>query len=163
LWLPLPMLDAAEELGQRFTTKVGYERQTSAETVACLRSLSADHILANQAGSDELLADPVASTAFLPVVDGRIIPQQPLLAISLGLFDRVPVTEGTNRDEGSLFVALAFDLQRGAPLSAAESLDQVRAGAQVIVDGLAAQLRGRGQPAHDRGAHSDDPPGVSAP
>jgi para-nitrobenzyl esterase len=48
--------------------------------------------------------------AFFPVVDGVLIPQQPILSLALGAYNHVPIIEGTNHDEGRLFVALGFDL-----------------------------------------------------
>jgi para-nitrobenzyl esterase len=60
-----------------------------------------------------------ALSAFFPNVDGFVIPQQPVLALALGEFNHVPVIEGTNHDEGRLFIALAFDLNPGVgPLTA---------------------------------------------
>jgi para-nitrobenzyl esterase len=49
-----------------------------------------------------------------------VIPQEPITAIALGEYNHVPVIEGTNHDEGRLFVALAFDLNPTVgPLTAA--------------------------------------------
>jgi para-nitrobenzyl esterase len=46
------------------------------------------------------------------VVDGHVLPKQPVEAFRSGAFNKVPVINGSNRDEGTLFVAL------GNPLSA---------------------------------------------
>ena len=43
-----------------------------------------------------------------PVVDGREIPEQPRILYEAGVFSRVPVIIGTNRDEGWPFVDRSF-------------------------------------------------------
>jgi para-nitrobenzyl esterase len=55
------------------------------------------------------------------VVDGDFIPQEPILSIALGAYNHVPIIEGTNANEGRLFVALAFDLNPAVgPITTAE-------------------------------------------
>lgn len=117
---PLPALSASEANGSMFTQAAGCQKTSANETVACLRQLSTADVLAKQPTSAELLASPTGLTAFFPNVDGKLIPQQTVTALTLGQFNRVPVIVGTNRDEGSLFIALTYDILGGAPLTAAD-------------------------------------------
>ena len=78
-------------------------------TVACLRNLPVSAILTEQA-SITSATNLTSLTAFFTNVDGVFIPQEPVLALALGQYNHVPVIEGTNHDEGRLFVALGFDL-----------------------------------------------------
>jgi para-nitrobenzyl esterase len=72
--------------------------------------------------------------AFSPNVDGVLIPLQPIEALVLGRYNHVPVIEGTNRDEGRLFVALGFDLNPEAgPLTAVEYPVAVRSVAATLI------------------------------
>jgi len=137
---PLPALSNSERVGSDITQKAGCTRGTSEETVACLRSLSAEELLRAQPASSELFASPAGLTAFFPTVEGVVVPRQPQEALATGQFLRVPVLSGTNADEGRLFVALAFDLQRDKPLTAEEYPDRIRATAQTLVE----QLSGTG-------------------
>lgn len=134
---PLPTLAAAQTIGTTFTNAVGCANSSAATVVSCLRSLSTSEVLANQPSAAALLASPSGLTAFFPNVDGKIIPQQPETAIAFGQFNKVPVIEGTNKDEGRLFIALAFDLLRGSPLTAAEYPAQIQAAAAAITQQLA--------------------------
>ncbi|HVJ51713.1 MAG TPA: carboxylesterase family protein [Aliidongia sp.] len=102
--LILPTLAQAEALGTAFAAQAGCADQTA----ACLRKLSVDQILANQG--------PGTATTF---VDGTILPRSIGAALESGLFNRVPLVNGSNHDEGRLFVATGFDLVSG-PLTAAQ-------------------------------------------
>lgn len=132
---PLPTSEQAEARGDAFVQSVGCANASAAETVSCLRQLSVEAVLANQPQASELVAGPTGLTAFFPNVDGAVIPQQPMNAIALGLFNRVPVVLGTNRDEGTAFIALAFDLLNGQPLRAEEYPTQLTR----VADALLAQ------------------------
>jgi para-nitrobenzyl esterase len=116
---PLPTKAAAEAGGAAIVSELGCADATAAATVACLRALPISTILQVQAGVTN--ASSLASLfSFFPNVDGVIIPQQPILSIALSQYNHVPVIEGTNHDEGRLFIALAFDLNPGVgPLTAA--------------------------------------------
>lgn len=119
----------------------------AAQQVACLRALSTQQLLDLQGSPSQILSSPAALLAFFPNVDGRVIPLQPEIAIALGQFNKVPVIQGTNLEEGNLFIALAFDILRGTPLAASEYPGQVRVGAQTILDGLSAMFGGTTSPA----------------
>ena len=85
----------AEVGGQEFAAKVGCTDQTA----TCLRALSVETILNNQAGY---------STQ--PVVDGKLLPLAFDTAFSTGQFNRVPSIQGTNHDELRWSVAFGYDL-----------------------------------------------------
>jgi para-nitrobenzyl esterase len=107
--IPLPTLAGAQASGATMVSALGCGASSNAETVACLRNASVDAILAEQANITSA-ASLLSLAAFFPNVDGLLIPQQPILSVALGQYNHVPVIEGTNHDEGRLFVALGFDL-----------------------------------------------------
>jgi para-nitrobenzyl esterase len=98
----------AEARDASFVAAVGCGSEPSlAATASCLRDLPVSTILTFQGGS-----------AISPIVDGFVLPQQPFTAFSSGQFNRVPILNGTNHDEFSLFVALDADLSKAGPLTA---------------------------------------------
>jgi para-nitrobenzyl esterase len=98
-------LDKAETAGEAFAAKVGCASQTA----ACLRGLPVSIIEAN---------DNQALSGYTPgVVDGEVLEQSIGTALASGRFNRVPIINGTNRDESRLFSAVS-ELQ-GAPVTAA--------------------------------------------
>jgi para-nitrobenzyl esterase len=126
---PLPTQAGAEDLGATIVTALG----CSGATVACLRAVPVDQILAKQGN---VLSVPGFSSIFdfFPNVDGVVIPEQPVLALALGKYNHVPVIQGTNHDEGRYEVAVAFDLNPAVgPLTAAEYRAAVEALAATFV------------------------------
>lgn len=91
----------AEDLGISFAKQVGCDKGTSKETAACLRNLPVSTILSGQ--KNQLVHGVV-------IIDGTILPQSLMSAFEKGTFNRVPIINGTNRDEGNLLTALLFDL-----------------------------------------------------
>jgi para-nitrobenzyl esterase len=69
----------------------------SSLSASCLRAVSADTLIAAQAGT------------LYPFVDGKLLTQTPSAAFAAGKFNRVPVIAGTNHDEYRAFVALQYD------------------------------------------------------
>jgi para-nitrobenzyl esterase len=109
--LPFPTLKKAEAYGTKLANDLG----CSSQTAACLRSKTTNEILAAiPATATFLTGVPLA-----PNVGGPLFPQQVLNAMLAGSYQKVPVMQGTNHDEGTLFAALAFDLL-GKPLTAAQ-------------------------------------------
>ena len=106
---PLPSLAGAQASGDAIVSALECAESSDAASVACLRSASASAILAQQATITSA-ASLTSLAAFFPNVDGVLIPQQPILSLALGAYNHVPIIEGTNHDEGRLFVALGFDL-----------------------------------------------------
>jgi para-nitrobenzyl esterase len=45
-----------------------------------------------------------------PVIDGHVLPHQPIEAFCAGTFNKMPVINGSNRDEGTLFIAFGQPL-----------------------------------------------------
>jgi para-nitrobenzyl esterase len=99
-----PTLEEGETTGTDIADGLGCPDQTT----ACLRALSVADVLAGQ---------PSGLQTTSPVIDGVVLPLPLRDAFDTGAFNRVPVIEGSNRDEMTLFVAGLFDL-RGIPVTA---------------------------------------------
>lgn len=95
--------DEALTQGAAFAKKAGCPDPATA--LACLRKKPAKEILAAQAGFD-----------WGPVAGGDFLPVQPEEAYENGSAARVPVLNGANSDEGTLFAYGQFDGQ-GKPLT----------------------------------------------
>jgi para-nitrobenzyl esterase len=108
-----PSRPLAELSGATFAARLGCA--DTATQVACLRGKPVDDILQVQGGFGW---SPVAGTPVLPL--------QPAAAFAAGRYNRVPLLQGTNHDEGRLFVAIGFDLA-GAPLTAAQYAQLIQA------------------------------------
>ncbi|MHA6757913.1 carboxylesterase/lipase family protein [Streptacidiphilus sp. PAMC 29251] len=89
-------LAAAETAGQAFATTAGCTGAARAETASCLRNLPVSTILDDQNPS-----------GYQPDIDGQVLPRSIRTALASGQFNRVPVINGSNRDERRLFVAEA--------------------------------------------------------
>ncbi|MGD0606520.1 MAG: carboxylesterase family protein [Streptosporangiaceae bacterium] len=88
-------LATAETAGQAFAAKVGCASQTGAsQTAACLHALPVSTIVDNE-----------DFAGYKPDIDGTVLTQSIGPALASGQFNRVPVINGTNRDEWRLFVA----------------------------------------------------------
>src|SRR5215831_7981892 len=85
-------LASAEAAGEAFATRAGCTDQTA----ACLRGLPVSTILANQ-----------NSAGYTPNINSEVLPETLRTAFATGNFNRVPIINGTNRDEWRLFVALS--------------------------------------------------------
>jgi para-nitrobenzyl esterase len=86
-----PTLATAEATGASFAARIGCPSQSA----PCMRGVSVRTLLANE---------PYFEAT--PVVDGRLLTRPVTDAIARGLFNRVPVIEGSNHDEFRLFLAL---------------------------------------------------------
>jgi para-nitrobenzyl esterase len=84
-------LASAQTAGEAFAAKAGCASQTA----ACLRSLPVSTILADQ-----------NAAGYTPNLNSEVLPETLSAAFASGNFNRVPVINGTNRDEWRLFVAL---------------------------------------------------------
>jgi para-nitrobenzyl esterase len=100
--LPQPTIARAEERGGELVTKLGCDKAVN--VAVCLRSKSADQVVSAMPGS---LQGPLVWT---PVIDGHVMPKQAYEAFRDGSFNKVPVINGSNRDEGTLFIALGKPL-----------------------------------------------------
>ncbi len=95
-------LSSAESAGEAFATKAGCASQTA----ACLRSLPVSTILTSE-----------NAAGYTPNINSEVLPESLGTAFATGNFNRVPIINGTNRDEWRLFVALS-ELE-GNPVTAA--------------------------------------------
>lgn len=75
-----------------------------AERVGCAEARTAATCLRGVPVADLLVA--AADAEFWPVHGGAVIPVAPARALATGRFNKVPVLEGTNRDEQRLFIAI---------------------------------------------------------
>jgi para-nitrobenzyl esterase len=85
-------LSSAESAGEAFATQAGCASQTA----ACLRSLPVSTILANE-----------DAAGYTPNINSEVLPESLGTAFATGNFNRVPIINGTNREEWRLFVALS--------------------------------------------------------
>jgi para-nitrobenzyl esterase len=91
-----------EKTGRELVTKL--ECDKSSNELACLRAKSAEQVRSAMPGS---LEGPLL---WAPVIDGHVFPLQPVEAFRSGTFNQVPVINGSNRDEGTLFIAFGKPL-----------------------------------------------------
>jgi para-nitrobenzyl esterase len=105
-FLHLPTLAQAQTRGDQFAAKLG-----CSGAAACMRSKSTAEVLNAIPASPISVGMPV----WFPVVDGHLIPSQPADAIAAGHLNKVPLINGSNRNEGTLFAAFG-----GKALSAQE-------------------------------------------
>jgi len=108
---PRPLAEA-ETHGDEFAAKLG----CAADVPACLRSKPIGDVL-NALPANALSGPPVWN----PVMDGHLVPKQPAEAFKSGNFNKVPVINGSNHDEGTLFVWFA------PPMSADQYAPSIRA------------------------------------
>jgi len=101
-------LASAEAAGEAFAAKAGCASQTA----ACLRSLPVSTILANQ-----------NAAGYTPNINTEVLPETLGTTFATGNFNRVPIINGTNRDEWRLFVALS-ELS-GNPVTASNYQDMI--------------------------------------
>ena len=99
-------LSTAEQTGADFAAKLGCTGSTSA-VVSCMRSVSASTLISSSTGSLASLFSGTGLT-FLPIVDGSVLTEPVVDALRSGTYNHVPIIEGTNHDEGALFVLLQF-------------------------------------------------------
>jgi para-nitrobenzyl esterase len=88
---------------------------TATEVVACLRTKPAsDFVALDDAGA--LSIAPLNAVPWEFAVGGPALPQQPFSALLTGTAARVPLILGSNRDEMTVAIAVAYNLQ-GKPVT----------------------------------------------
>lgn len=100
-------LNDSETVGIALAATVGCDQGTDQQIAECLRNVPASQLVTNE-------ATPIAA-----IVDGKLLPVSPVVAFADGAFNRVPVINGTNHDEGRIVVALFYDLATG-PIQAGD-------------------------------------------
>ena len=98
-------LQTAEDQGKALAEKVGCPGDASAAAADCLRKVPAEQLVKAE-------ATPIAT-----IIDGKLLTQPILDSLKAGHYNRVPVINGTNHNEGNLIAAFMFDLS-GTPLAA---------------------------------------------
>ncbi|HJU11028.1 MAG TPA: carboxylesterase family protein, partial [Candidatus Binataceae bacterium] len=104
-FLPKRTLKQAEAQGIYFADKLGYDKVTDAAN--CMRSKNIAEILR------AIPASPTGRLVWAPVIDGDVVPSQVIEAFSSGRFNKVPVINGSNHNEGTLFLAFASPISAG--------------------------------------------------
>lgn len=100
---PTPTLADAEKIGVQFQNRLG------AKSLAELRALPADRILAAQ--SENQLGLSVAGVRINgPIIDGKVLPAQFAEAAAAGAYNKVPVIASYNSQD----MAFGFDILLGA-------------------------------------------------
>jgi para-nitrobenzyl esterase len=94
--LQTPSLASSEALGVSFATAVGCTSQTA----ACLRATPVATILANEG-----TVNTQTSAYNQATVDGQILRETQLAALTAGHINRVPVIQGSNGHEGRVFTS----------------------------------------------------------
>jgi len=91
----------AEVHGDEIATKLGCDK--AGDVVSCMRSKTTEQVV------DAAPSDPLswAQLIWEPIVDGAVMPSQPAAAIAAGRVSKVPLINGSNRDEGTLMFAYA--------------------------------------------------------
>lgn len=99
-YTPFAKKEIALTRGQKFVAAAGCDKAKDA--AACLRALPASRIAA-------LAGTASANGPFItgPYVDGTVIPQQTIDAITTGAINKVPVMIGTTHDEGNFNIGIA--------------------------------------------------------
>jgi para-nitrobenzyl esterase len=104
----------------------------AATSLACLRGKPTSDVLnALPAGITAVGASMAAY--WFPVVDGYVIPKDPIAAIVSGSFAKVPTLLGNNKDEGTLFTYMSPPTDDASYL-ALEELDYPGHGAAIVAE-----------------------------
>jgi para-nitrobenzyl esterase len=98
-------LQTAEQQGEALAQKVGCASDAGTAAADCLRKLPADALVSAE-------ATPIAT-----IIDGQLLTGPIADALEAGRYNRVPIINGTNHDEGNLIAGFMFDLS-GTPLAA---------------------------------------------
>ncbi len=90
-------LEQAYARGDQLAAKLGCDK--AADVAGCMRSKPTEQVLR------AIPARPVSGALiWSPVMDGYVVPTQPAEALTAGHFNKVPVINGSNHDEGTLFL-----------------------------------------------------------
>jgi para-nitrobenzyl esterase len=99
--------DRAEDVTRMLLTELDVDPADAAR----LRHLPAEQITAaGMTGFERIPLDDPGTLAFAPIVDGALVPQNPLTVFARGDALPVPLVIGTNRDEATLFTRMKSPL-----------------------------------------------------
>lgn len=96
----------AEAQGAELATALGCTDASKA--LECLRGKTPDEILLALPG--KLAEIGPGGAAWVPLVDGVNLPEQPAKMLADGSFNKVPVIIGSNKDEGTIFFTLGLNV-----------------------------------------------------
>ena len=115
-------LASAEKTGIAFSVAAGCGSGTGPSTAKCLRSLPAAQV-EHLAGTASAASQFVVGT----MVDGTVIPEQPIPAFKAGHFNHVPLMNGNTEDEQNFSLAITeyFSGPPRVPPTAAQYLNFV--------------------------------------
>jgi para-nitrobenzyl esterase len=91
-------LATAEARGTAFSVAAGCGSGTDAATAVCLRRLTAEQV--------ETIGARGNFIGGQGIVDGQIVPAQPMTAFAKGQFNHVPLMNGDTKDEHTFFLAI---------------------------------------------------------
>ncbi|ALG75309.1 carboxylesterase [Azospirillum thiophilum] len=100
-WLAATPMEVAEKKATAFANAAGCGQEDDEATAACLRKLPVDTLM-KMSGPPEAFGPYVVT----PVADGQIVPSGGASAIESGNFNRMPIMNGSTRDEGNFFAAI---------------------------------------------------------
>jgi len=120
---PLSTLVAAEAQGAVFASLLGCDG--AADVLACMRAKSAQDIKSTLPPAADFVFSEGQTGYWAPNLDQYIYERQIKDAFAQGAFNQAPVMVGSNKDEGTLFVAMTQDLS-GTPLTADEYPDRLK-------------------------------------
>lgn len=139
---PNPSLYAAEKQGELLAIKIGCEGEGRGDLLACLRSKTPEEVLQTLPNDPAFVFGEGEYGAWgMPIVDGRVLTDTIPNSFNSGKFNRVPVINGNNGDEGSILVMFSHEY-RFEPLQAADYEKRIRylmGDNQVVIDKLKAR------------------------
>jgi para-nitrobenzyl esterase len=109
--------DVAQARGRDLAALLGCSPR--ADIAACLRGKPVSELVSTDDGQAFSSTNKLQDKPWTPVVGTAVLPEQPLRALRTGHAARVPLIQGTTKDEMRPFVALDYDL-KGKPVTQAE-------------------------------------------
>ena len=101
---PSGTVESGYEQGARLVEALSCQGGTAADELACLRAKPVDEVMAVLSARQGFLGD---GEGYGPVIEGHLLPDEPLALMHAGDVAPVPVVLGVNEDEGTVFAALA--------------------------------------------------------
>jgi para-nitrobenzyl esterase len=104
-------MPSASQLAEAFVAEVGCDEAFN--VADCLRAKPWDELVDATSLTSVITGDLEAISAITPIVDGDLLPMQPIDRLRSGEVDK-PIIVGSTRDEGKLFTSTDVVLTRGA-------------------------------------------------